>query len=59
MATAAEIDKTLLIEEYKRRKDKRTLDKIEELAYKWFDGAITAERGMEAVFGLINGEARR
>ena len=35
-----------------------TYKRVEELAYKWFDGKIDDRRMAEAVFGLINGEAK-
>ncbi len=48
---------------YKRTRTKREQEvmdkfkKIEHIAYKWEAGEITPERGMEAVFGIVNEEA--
>lgn len=53
------------MEHIRKETEKRLADrlqrykKVEALAYKWFDGSIDGERGMEVIFGLINGEARK
>ncbi|MDI9412752.1 MAG: hypothetical protein QM401_04145 [Bacillota bacterium] len=41
----------------REQKSLDTYKRVEELAYKWFDGEIDDRRMAEAVFGLINGEA--
>lgn len=35
------------------------LKRVEEVAYKWFDGQISDRRMAETVFGLINTEVRK
>lgn len=42
----------------REQKSLDTYKRVEELAYKWFDGEIDDRRMAEAVFGLINGGAK-
>lgn len=47
---------------HQKEVERRRLDKfkrIEEVAYKWFDGEIDDRRMAEIVFGLINEEAKK
>lgn len=48
-----------LHQEVERRRKLDNLKRIEEAAYKWFDGEISDKRMAEIVFGLINEEAQR
>lgn len=48
-----------LHQEVERRRKLDTLKRIEEAAYKWFDGEMSSDRLAEMVFGLINEEAKR
>lgn len=55
----------VFVEKIRKETEERKADrlqrykKIEALAYKWLDGEIDDKRMAEAVFGLINGEARK
>lgn len=55
----------VFVENIRRETEERKVDRlfkykqIETAAYKWFDGEIDDKRMAEAVFGLINGEARK
>ena len=48
-----------LHQEVERRRKLDKLKRIEEAAYKWFDGEMSSDRLAEMVFGLINEEAKR
>ena len=48
-----------LHQEVERRRKLDALKRIEEAAYKWFDGEMSSDRLAEMVFGLINEEAKR
>ena len=48
-----------LHQEVERRRKLDKLKRIEEAAYKWFDGEISDKRMAEIVFGLINEEAKK
>lgn len=50
-----------LVEQTRTKREQEIMDnykQIETLAYKYFDGEITDKRMAEAVFGLINEEAK-
>ena len=63
--SAEELNKTIrwfdaeLHQEVERRRKLDKLKRIEEAAYKWFDGEISDKRMAEIVFGLINEEAKK
>ena len=48
-----------LHQEVERQRKLDNLKRIEEAAYKWFDGEISDKRMAEIVFGLINEEAKK
>ena len=48
-----------LHQEVERRRKLDKLKRIEEAAYKWFDGEISDKRMAEIVFGLINEGAKK
>ena len=47
-----------LHQEVERRRKLDKLKRIEEAAYKWFDGEISDKRMAEIVFGIVNEEAQ-
>ena len=63
--SAEELNKTIrwfdtaLHQEVERRRKLDKFKRIEEVAYKWFDGEISDKRMAEIVFGLINEEAKK